>query len=102
MFDVEMFYAKTMRLNHRSDLVSAVAPMTWGTTYLVTTQFLPPDRPLLSCVIRTLPAGLALLLVTRRLPSGTWWARSAALGLLNIGAFNVLLFLAAYRLPGGL
>lgn len=97
-----MFYVKRMLSTRRPDLVAAVAPMTWGTTYLVTSQFLPPDRPLLSCVIRTLPAGLALLLVTRRLPRGTWWGRSAALGALNLGAFNVLLFVAAYRLPGGL
>ncbi|WP_067480024.1 EamA family transporter [Actinomadura hibisca] len=81
--------------------LAAVAPITWGTTYLVTTEFLPPDRPLLSGVLRTLPAGLAVLLLTRTLPRGRWWWRSAVLGLLNIGAFNVLLFVAAYRLPGG-
>jgi probable blue pigment (indigoidine) exporter len=82
--------------------LSALAPLVWGTTYLVTTQFLPPDRPLLSGLLRTLPAGLALLLITRALPRPRWWPRIAALGLLNVGAFNVLLFAAAYRLPGGL
>ncbi|WCB96718.1 hypothetical protein DSM104299_05484 [Baekduia alba] len=81
--------------------LAAVAPMTWGTTYLVTTQFLPPDRPLLSGVLRTLPAGLVLLLLTHALPRGRWWWRCAVLGVLNIGAFNALLFVAAYRLPGG-
>lgn len=81
--------------------LAAVAPISWGTTYLVTTEFLPPDRPLLSGVLRTLPAGLALVLLTRTLPRGQWWWRSAVLGLLNIGAFNALLFVAAYRLPGG-
>lgn len=81
--------------------LAAVAPISWGTTYLVTTEFLPPDRPLLSGVLRTLPAGLAVLLLTRTLPRGRWWWRSAVLGLLNIGAFNALLFVAAYRLPGG-
>jgi len=81
--------------------LAAVAPMSWGTTYLVTSEFLPPDRPLLSGVLRTLPAGLAVLLVTRMVPRGRWWWRSAVLGLLNIGAFNALLFVAAYRLPGG-
>jgi probable blue pigment (indigoidine) exporter len=81
--------------------LAALAPVTWGTTYLVTTQWLPPDRPLLSGVLRALPAGLLALLITRRLPSGVWWWRAAALGTLNIGAFFVLLFVAAYRLPGG-
>ncbi|MEU7842790.1 EamA family transporter [Micromonospora sp. NPDC049114] len=81
--------------------LASIAPVTWGTTYLVTTQWLPPDRPLLSGVLRALPAGLIALLIARRLPSGVWWWRTAALGTLNIGAFFVLLFVAAYRLPGG-
>nr|WP_240929703.1 EamA family transporter [Streptomyces coryli] len=76
--------------------------MVWGTTYLVTSQWLPPDRPLFSGVLRALPAGLILLAFTRVLPRGRrWWGRAAVLGVLNIGAFNALLFLAAYRLPGG-
>ena len=82
-------------------LVTATTPVVWGTTYLVTTELLPPDRPLLAGVLRALPAGLLLLLITRRLPSGSWWWRSAMLGTLNIGAFFALLFLSAYRLPGG-
>lgn len=81
--------------------LTALAPVTWGTTYIVTTEFLPPDRPLLSGGIRALPAGLALLALTRTLPHGAWWWRSGVLGTLNIGAFFALLFIAAYRLPGG-
>ncbi len=46
-------------------------------------------------------AGLLLVAVTRRLPHGSWWWRAIVLGLLNIGAFFALLFVAAYRLPGG-
>jgi probable blue pigment (indigoidine) exporter len=75
--------------------------MIWGTTYLVTSEFLPPDRPLLAAVLRALPAGLLLIAVTRQLPRGDWWWRSLVLGTLNIGAFFALLFVAAYRLPGG-
>lgn len=82
-------------------LITALAPALWGTTYLATTQWLPPGRPLLAAVLRALPAGLVLVAVTRRLPSGSWWWRSAVLGTLNIGAFFALLFIAAYRLPGG-
>lgn len=82
-------------------LLTALAPTAWGTTYLVTTQLLPPDRPLLAAVLRSLPAGLVLLLILRRLPAGAWWWKSAVLGLLNFGAFFALLFVAAYRLPGG-
>lgn len=82
-------------------VVTAVAPLAWGTTYLATTELLPPDRPLTAAVLRALPAGLLILAVTRTLPRGEWWWRSAVLGTLNIGAFFAFLFIAAYRLPGG-
>ncbi|MFF7730222.1 EamA family transporter [Streptomyces sp. NPDC008001] len=82
-------------------LLTALAPAVWGTTYLVTTELLPPGRPLLAAVVRALPAGLVLVAVTRRLPQGVWWWRALVLGALNIGAFFALLFVAAYRLPGG-
>jgi probable blue pigment (indigoidine) exporter len=55
----------------------------------------------LAAALRALPAGLLLLLVTRERPTGPWWWRSAVLGTLNIGAFFALLFVSAYRLPGG-
>lgn len=82
-------------------LTTAIAPALWGTTYLVTTELLPPQRPLLAAFIRALPAGLLLVALTRRLPQGIWWWRALVLGALNIGAFNALLFIGAYRLPGG-
>jgi probable blue pigment (indigoidine) exporter len=82
-------------------LVTAITPLLWGTTYLVTTEFLPPHRPLLAALLRSLPAGLLLVAITRVLPRGSWWWRSLVLGTLNIGAFNALLFVGAYRLPGG-
>jgi probable blue pigment (indigoidine) exporter len=89
--------------NRRSTilLTTAIAPMLWGTTYVVTTEFLPPHRPLLAALLRALPAGLLLVAITRVLPRGSWWWRSLVLGTLNIGAFNALLFVGAYRLPGG-
>ncbi|HZG95518.1 MAG TPA: EamA family transporter [Mycobacteriales bacterium] len=89
------------RSPHAVLLVTALTPMVWGTTYVVTTEMLPPGRPLLAGVLRALPAGLLLLALTRRLPSGDWWWRAPVLGTLNIGAFFALLFVAAYRLPGG-
>jgi probable blue pigment (indigoidine) exporter len=81
--------------------VTALAPAIWGSTYLVTTELLPPERPLLAATVRALPAGLILLLFVKGLPTGVWLWRSLVLGTLNIGAFNFLLFVAAYRLPGG-
>ncbi|WAL63595.1 EamA family transporter [Amycolatopsis cynarae] len=67
----------------------------------MTTELLPPDRPLLATTVRALPAGLILLAFARVLPTGIWLWRALVLGTLNIGAFNFLLFVAAYRLPGG-
>ncbi|MEU1334396.1 EamA family transporter [Streptomyces sp. NPDC005865] len=81
--------------------IAAIGPATWGTTYVTTTELLPPDRPLLAAALRALPAGLILLALTRRLPRGDWWWKAAVLGILNFGAFFPLLFFGAYRLPGG-
>ncbi|MCX8957292.1 EamA family transporter [Erwinia psidii] len=83
-------------------LITALAPVIWGSTYIVTTQTLPPHVPLLASVIRALVAGLILLLVCRVRPYGIWWLRIAILGFLNIGLFFYCLFAAAYFLPGGL
>ncbi|MFE2420981.1 EamA family transporter [Streptomyces hokutonensis] len=83
-------------------VLTALAPVSWGTTYAVTTQFLPPDRPLFTGLMRALPAGLVLLALARVLPRGAWWWKATVLGALNIGAFFPLLFLSAYRLPGGM
>lgn len=86
----------------RLTALTALGPATWGTTYLVTTQWLPPDRPLLAATVRALPVGLLLVAFGRALPRGSWWWKAAVLGTLNIGLFFALLFFAAYRLPGGL
>lgn len=81
--------------------IMALAPISWGTTYIVATEFLPPGHPLLVAALRSLPIGLLLTLALRKLPQGIWWGRMLILGGLNIGIFQALLFIAAYRLPGG-
>ena len=82
-------------------LITALAPIAWGTTYLVTTELLPVGHPMFAGLLRSLPAGLIAVAISRTLPRGGWWLKSFALGALNIGAFFPLLFLAAERLPGG-
>lgn len=81
---------------------TACAPLIWGSTYLVTTEFLPPERPLTAALLRVLPAGLLLLMYARVLPRRSEWSTVILLGILNIGFFQAMLFVAAYRLPGGL
>ncbi|KFC40874.1 ABC transporter permease [Klebsiella michiganensis] len=82
--------------------LTALAPAIWGSTYIVTSQFLPPDRPFIAALLRVLPAGIALLIWSRRFPLRVEWWKLIVTGILNIGAFQALLFIAAYRLPGGL
>jgi probable blue pigment (indigoidine) exporter len=92
-----------MRSNRPRDmLLTGLAPILWGTTYIVTTEWLPTGYPLFIAMMRALPIGVLLCLALRQWPSGVWWWRSAVLGLLNIGLFFALLFLAASRLPGGI
>ena len=76
-----------------------MAPIAWGTTYFVTHEFLPPDYPLYGAVLRALPAGLLLALACRQRPRGSWWWRSLVLGVLNVGAFFALIYVAAQLLP---
>jgi probable blue pigment (indigoidine) exporter len=83
-------------------LITALAPAIWGSTYIVTTEILPPDRPFTAALLRALPAGLLLVLYSRNLPRRSEWPRLLVLAALNIGFFQALLFVAAYRLPGGL
>ncbi|MDO5646168.1 MAG: EamA family transporter [Dermabacter sp.] len=82
-------------------VVTALVPIVWGTTYIVTTHMLPEGHPLFAAMMRSLPAGLLALLIARQLPRGSWWWKSLVLGTLNMGAFFPLLFLAAQELPGG-
>lgn len=82
-------------------LVTALAPAIWGTTYFVTTEFLPHGYPFHVAMLRALPAGILLLLLVRKLPEGIWWPRSLILGALNFSFFWAMLFVSAYWLPGG-
>lgn len=85
---------------HAWAYLAVITPIVFGTTYLLTTEFLPPDRPLLAALMRSLPTGLALVIGSRVPPPG-WRLRFVALSLMLCSAFFPLLFVAAYRLPGG-
>ncbi|QRM53923.1 EamA family transporter [Sinorhizobium sp. BG8] len=89
-------------MGRRTDIMlTAVAPAVWGSTYIVTTELLPQGYPLTVAMLRALPAGLLLLALVRRLPKGIWWVRAFLLGALNFSFFWAMLFVSAYRLPGG-
>ncbi|MGR0221704.1 DMT family transporter [Agromyces sp. ZXT2-6] len=86
----------------RWGLVTAIAPIAWGSTYFVTREFLPADAPLWGAALRALPAGLVLLAIRPRMPRGAWWWRSLVLGTLNVGVFFALIYLVAQLLPTSL
>lgn len=82
-------------------VLTSLAPIIWGSTYLVTTELLPAGYPITTSLLRALPAGLLLLILVRQLPDPSWLWRVFILGALNFSLFWWLLFIAAYRLPGG-
>ena len=82
-------------------LLTGLAPAIWGSSYIVTTQLLPQVPAMTVALLRALPAGLLLLAFARRLPQGVWWLRVFILGALNFSVFWSMLFVSAYRLPGG-
>lgn len=90
-----------MEANGRWVALTAIAPITWGASYYVTRQLLPLDAPLWGSALRALPAAVILLALVRALPRGAWIWRSIVLGLLNVGVFFVLVYLAAQLLPSG-
>lgn len=81
--------------------LTALAPIIWGSSYIITTQFLPNLDPVTISLLRALPAGLFLLCLVRQLPHGHWIGKMFVLGALNFSIFWSLLFFTAYRLPGG-
>jgi probable blue pigment (indigoidine) exporter len=80
--------------------MAALTPIIFGTTYLLTTNFLPPGRPLLAALMRSLPTGLVLI-IGSPIPPRRWMARFFVLSVLYASGLFPLLFIAAYRLPGG-
>lgn len=99
--NLNFFTIEQFRLPRPTPLtLAALAPIIWGTTYLVVAQT-AHFGPLSLAALRALLAGLVLLTVTRVLPKGDWWWKSFVLGLLNFALFFAALFVSAQRLPGG-
>jgi probable blue pigment (indigoidine) exporter len=86
----------------RTLLATILAPCLWGSTYIVFTQTLPVEHPLLVGALRALPAGILLMLLGPGLPPRDKLPQLALIGFANIGLFFGMLFLSAARLPGGL
>lgn len=83
-------------------MLTALAPVIWGSTYIVTSELLPENLPFTAAVIRCVPAGALLIVLSGFMPRAGQWRKLITLSALNIGVFQACLFMAAYRLPGGL
>jgi probable blue pigment (indigoidine) exporter len=92
----------SMETKWRWMLITAIAPIAWGSNYYVMGSFLPADAPLWGAVLRALPAGLVLLLFARKLPKGAWWWRALVLGTINMSAFFALVYVASQLLPSSI
>ncbi len=103
--NIKMMTMEAPRGTSSTALVTLLAPISWGTTYVTVTELLPHGRPLLVAAMRVVPSGIVLLLagavVSRWRPRGEEWWRTAVLALFNFGLFFPLLIVAVYRLPGG-
>lgn len=82
-------------------MLTALVPCIWGSTFVVTTELLPDSGAFTNASIRALMAGVLLLLLNREFPKKIWHWKILIAGALNFSIFWWLLFVAAYRLPGG-
>lgn len=86
-------------------VVTLLAPVSWGTTYVTITELLPAGRPMFVALVRVLPAGLLLAAIgtvrSRWWPTRAEWLRLTTLAVFNFGLFFPLLIAGIYRLPGG-
>ena len=82
-------------------LRTALTPALWGSTYAVTTLLLQDQSPGWMTVFRLLPTGIMIWLFYRTFPKGVWWYRSIFMGAGLMGLM-FFVFIAAYRLPGGM
>lgn len=80
-------------------LFASIAPIFWGTTFFVTTEFLPDNASFWISFWRACPIGLAWLIYLRHWPKKEWWGKLLIISACNIGIFFPLLFLSANLLP---
>ncbi len=97
-----------MKINRSSNrvvaLLTLLAPIAWGTTYVTITELLG-GRPAYIAAMRVLPAGVLLaglgVISSRWRPRGEQWWQQTVLALFNFALFFPFLIAAIGRLPGG-
>ena len=85
----------------KNTLATAVTPILWGSTYLVAGELFAAAGPLTIATIRTLPAGILLLVATRAWNPEMAWHRLIVLSALNIAGVPGLTLPAGRHADGG-
>lgn len=81
---------------------TALAPVVWGSSYIVINTTLPDGHPLAMAALRALTGGTLLMLLIRQWPKGADIGKVILLGAMNFTIFWAALFIASSRLPGGI
>jgi probable blue pigment (indigoidine) exporter len=79
--------------------IAAAGPLLLAIGWLLVGHL--PHSPLWIATTRVLPAGLLLTALRPKLPTGTWWHRSAILGATNFAGFFTLQAVALQTIPAG-
>ena len=75
--------------------LTGLAPVLWGSTYIVTSELLPEGAPFTAAVIRCLPVGLILIVMSRYMPTRSEWKKLILLSFFNFTGLGF--FLWSYR-----
>ena len=82
-------------------LRTALTPALWGSTYAVTALLLADQSPGWMTIYRLLPTGLFFWAIYQGFPQGIWRRRTMFMGTGLLGLM-FFVFVAAFRLPGGM
>lgn len=83
-------------------LYTAVAPMLWGTMPVAASAAFPSGHSMLIAAIRSVGAGLCILLLIRKMPPPEWHLRTLMLAIINVAFTFALFFMSATRTGGGM
>ncbi len=83
-------------------LRTAVAPMLWGTMPIAASAALPSGHSMLIAAVRSLGAGLCIVLLIRKMPPPVWHLRTLMLAFINVALTFALFFISAARTGGGM
>ena len=83
-------------------VIASIAPIIWGSSYLLVSLYLPEQFPLHISLLRTLPIGLLFLLLAGRIPALSWIKKAAMISFLGSGLFYLLQTVGSFLVPSSI